>query len=345
LILKPEPTLKDLVYIIDSLKLSKEKLIDMYYKMSLIREFEEGIASKYYEGKNPFNMAAGSIRGEMHLSSGQEAVAVGVCSPLSKGDVVVSTHRPHHHAIAKGVNLKSLAAEIFGKETGLCKGKGGHMHLFDSSVRFSCSGIVGASFPQAAGAAFAFKYKGLNNVAVAFAGEGAANHGTFYETLNVSSLWELPLVVVIEDNMYADSTPKSFSVSTTHHYQRGLGFNVPSILVDGMDVLDVYWASNKAIERARKGDGPMLIEALTYRFRGHFEGDGQEYRTREEVELWRSLDPINRLGKRLIALGLTSQEELREIGEKAREEVREAIEYAERSPLPDPSEALRGVFK
>ncbi|QKR00797.1 thiamine pyrophosphate-dependent dehydrogenase E1 component subunit alpha [Metallosphaera tengchongensis] len=344
MIIKPEPSLKDLNYQIENLGLKPGDLVQIYKKMATIRFFEEGLRKVYHEGKNPFNMATGLIRGEMHLSIGQEAIAVGSLHDVREGDTVVSTHRPHHHAIAKGVDLKRLAAEIFGKSNGLCKGKGGHMHLFDRSKNFACSGIVGASFPQAAGAAFANKYLGRDNVAFAFAGEGAANHGTFSETLNLASAWELPLIIVIEDNKYADSTPKSLVMPTTFHYQKGLAFNVPSYLVDGMDVLDVYEASRKAINRARKGLGPTLIEALTYRYVGHFEGDGEEYRTKEEVELWSQLDPLRRLRNRLLRLGFADDDTMNRVELDAKKEVKEAIDYAMESPLPEPEEALRGVF-
>lgn len=346
MILKPEPSLEDLKYTVNKAGLDADILLKAYRKMWLIRWFEELIADRYYIGKTPnFNMAAGPIRGEMHLSVGQEAVAVGIGSLLEDKDAVVSTHRPHHHALAKGVDPKRLAAEIFGKSTGLCKGKGGHMHLFDSSKRFACSGIVGASFPQAAGAALAFQKLGLKNVAVAFAGEGAANHGTFAETLNISSLYNLPLIIVIEDNFYADSTPKWASMSTVHHSQRALGFNVPSYLVDGMDFIDVYKTAKQAIERARNGMGPSLIEAVTYRYRGHFEGDGEQYRTREEVEFWRTLDPIKRLGEKLKKLGWADESTLNRLRDEAHQEADEAIKFAETSPLPDSKEALEGVFR
>ncbi|AAK41603.1 thiamine pyrophosphate-dependent dehydrogenase E1 component subunit alpha [Saccharolobus solfataricus] len=344
MIIKPEPSLKDLSYIIENAGLKASDLLNMYKRMLIIRYFEESIRKIYHEGKNPFNMASGRIRGEMHLSIGQEAVAVGTLYDIRDEDVVVSTHRPHHHAIAKGVDLKGLAAEILGKATGLCKGKGGHMHLFDKSKNFACSGIVGASFPQAAGAAFAFKYLGKDNVAISFAGEGAANHGTFAETLNIASAWELPLIIVIEDNKYADSTPKSFVMSTTFHYQRGLAYNVPSYLVDGMDVIDVYSTSKKAIERARKGFGPTLIEALTYRYVGHFEGDGEEYRTKEEVEFWSSLDPIRRLENRLLRLNYADSDILARLREEARKQVQEAIDFAINSKYPELTDAFGGVF-
>lgn len=343
---KPEPSIFDLRHLISEAGLNKERLLSLYAKMCLIRYFEEGIASKYYEGKiSAFNMASGPIRGEMHLAVGQEAVAVGICSLLEEKDVVVSTHRPHHHALAKGVDPKKLAAEIFGKVTGLCRGKGGHMHLFDKDKRFSCSGIVGASFPQAAGAAFAFKYLNQNNVAVAFAGEGATNQGTFAETLNIASLFQLPLIIVIEDNMYADSTPKSFALSQTHTFQRALGYNIPSYLVDGMDLIDVYRVAKQAIERARNGAGPSLIEAVCYRYRGHFEGDTEEYRTKEEIELWRTLDPIVRLGNKLKKLGFADEGLLESIKEENKKIAEEAIKFAEESIYPDPKEAFIGVFR
>uniref|UniRef100_A0A831T8V9 Thiamine pyrophosphate-dependent dehydrogenase E1 component subunit alpha n=1 Tax=Thermorudis peleae TaxID=1382356 RepID=A0A831T8V9_9BACT len=343
---KPEPSLADLQYLVEKAGLTRDALLSAYRQMCLIRHFEETIADRYYIGKTPeFNMAAGPIRGEMHLAVGQEAVAVGVCSLLEAEDVVVSTHRPHHHALAKGVDPSKLAAEIFGKQTGLCRGKGGHMHLFDKEKNFSCSGIVGASFPQAAGAAFAFRQRGQRNVAVAFSGEGAANHGTFTETLNAAALWQLPLIIVVEDNMYADSTPKWAALSQPHQFQRALGYNVPAHLVDGMDVIDVYRAARAAIQRAREGQGPALIEAVCYRYRGHFEGDAEEYRTKEEVELWRALDPIPRLGNRLKKLGWADDATLDSLRTEAQRAVEQAVAFAEQSPLPDPAEALTGVFR
>jgi pyruvate dehydrogenase E1 component alpha subunit len=219
------------------------------------------------------------------------------------------------------------------------------MHLFDVAKHFSCSGIVGASYPQAAGAALSFRQQGKGHVAVAFSGEGAANHGTFAETLNAAALWQLPLVIVVEDNLYADSTPKWAALGTVHQYQRALGYNVPAYLVDGMDVIDVYHAANRAIERARTGQGPSVIEAVCYRYRGHFEGDGEEYRTREEVELWRMFDPITRLGTRLARLGWADERALLALQQSAQQDVTQALASAERSPLPDPADALAGVFR
>jgi pyruvate dehydrogenase E1 component alpha subunit len=237
-----------------------------------------------------------------------------------------------------------MAAEMFGKVTGLCRGKGGEMHLFAKGKRFLNSGIVGASYPQAAGAAFSFLYQGNRNVAVAFSGEGAANHGTFSETLNMAALWQLPLVIVIEDNLYADSTPKWAAQAVNQHYQRAQSHNIPAYLVDGMDIIDVHAAAESAINRARDGYGPTVIEAVCYRYRGHFEGDPGGYRTREEVELWERLDPIPRLANRLRRLGWADDAALTEIRRAAAREAVQAVTFAEKSPLPNPVEAFTGVF-
>jgi pyruvate dehydrogenase E1 component alpha subunit len=342
---RPEPSDADLPGWIAEAGLDRETLLNAYRQMCLIRVFEEAIRDRYWVGKTPdFNMAAGPIRGEMHLAVGQEAVAVGVCSLLADADVVVSTHRAHHHALAKGVDPARMAAEMFGKVTGLCRGKGGEMHLFAKNKRFLNSGIVGASYPQAAGAAFSFQHRGERNVAVAFSGEGAANHGTFSETLNTAALWQLPLVIVIEDNLYADSTPKWAAQAVNQHYQRAQSHNIPAYLVDGMDVIDVYAAAEGAVHRARDGYGPTVIEAVCYRYRGHFEGDPGGYRTREEVELWQRLDPIPRLASRLQRLGWADDAILTDLRRAAAAEAVQAVTFAEKSPLPNPVEALTGVF-
>jgi pyruvate dehydrogenase E1 component alpha subunit len=342
---RPEPSDTDLPFRIAEAGLDRDALLDAYRRMCLIRVFEEAIRDRYWDGKTPdFNMAVGPVRGEIHLAVGQEAVAVGVCALLTDDDAVVSTHRAHHHALAKGVDPGRMAAEMFGKVTGLCRGKGGEMHLFAKGKRFLNSGIVGASYPQAAGAAFSFLYQGNRNVAVAFSGEGAANHGTFSETLNMAALWQLPLVIVIEDNLYADSTPKWAAQAVNQHYQRAQSHNIPAYLVDGMDVIDVHAAAESAISRARDGYGPTVIEAVCYRYRGHFEGDPGGYRTREEVELWERLDPIPRLANRLQRLGWADDAALTEIRRAAAREAVRAVTFAEKSPLPNPVEAFTGVF-
>jgi pyruvate dehydrogenase E1 component alpha subunit len=342
---RPEPSLTDLPDRIAEAGLDREALLESYRQMCLIRFFEEAIQDRYRRGKTPTpNMATGPVRGEMHLALGHEAVAVGVCALLGDADAVVSTHRAHHHALAKGVDPGRTAAEMFGKATGLCRGKGGEMHLFAREQRFINSGIVGASYPQAAGAAFGFKCRGKRNVAVAFSGEGAANHGTFSETLNIAALWQLPLVIVIEDNLYADSTPKWAGLAVNQQFQHAQSYSIPAYLVDGMDVVDVHAAAKRAVDRARDGYGPTLIEAVCYRYSGHFEGDAEEYRTREEKERWREVDPIPRLANRLFRLGMADDAALTGIRREAEREVARAVSFAEESPLPDRAEATRGVF-
>jgi pyruvate dehydrogenase E1 component alpha subunit len=325
--------------------LSRDALLDAYRRMCLIRSFEETIRDRYKVGKMPApNMAAGPIRGEMHLAVGHEAVAVGVAALLGDADAVVGTHRAHHHALAKGVDPGRIAAEMFGKVTGLCRGKAGEMSLFDKEKRFVNSGIIGVSYPQAAGAAFGLQRRRGRNVAVAFSGEGAANHGTFSETLNIAALWRLPLVIVIEDNLYADSTPKWVSQAVNQQFQHAQGYSIPAYLVDGMDVIDVHAAARRAVDRARDGYGPTLIEAVCYRYCGHFEGDTEEYRTREEVERWRRLDPIPRLANRLLQLGWADDATLTGLRQAAERDAMQAVTFAEEGALPDPAEALTGVF-
>jgi TPP-dependent pyruvate/acetoin dehydrogenase alpha subunit len=326
-------------------ELTKEKAVNMLYTMIKIRYFEDTMKQIYAEGKSPiFNIAAGPVPGEMHLSAGQEPAAVGVCIHLRPEDFVSATHRAHHVAIAKGVDLKKLAAEIFGKKTGLCKGKGGHMHLFDAKVNFSCSGIVGASFPQATGAALAFKMMGKDNVAVAYGGDGAANQGTFHEALNLAALWKLPVIFVIEDNKWAISVPKSSSTAITRNSDRAVAYGIPGVFIPDNDLFALYEAAGEAIERARTGGGPTLIEIETYRFYGHFEGDPEVYRPKDEVEKLREKDLIKRVKEQLIARGWLDEQKYETLWSKARSEVDEAIRFARESPYPEPEEALEDVF-
>lgn len=327
------------------MELTKEVALKMYETMWKIRLFEESIRSAYYEGKTPlFNIAAGPIPGEMHLSAGQEPAAVGMGIHLRPSDFVSATHRAHHVAIAKGVDLKKMAAEIFGKKTGLGKGKGGHMHLFDAGVNFGCSGIVGASFPQATGAALAFKMLNTDNVAVAYGGDGAANQGTFHEALNLASIWKLPLIVVIENNKWAISVPKSKSTAVERNTDRASAYGIPGIFVPDNDLFAMFEASKKAVERARSGQGPTIIEIETYRLYGHFEGDPQLYRPKEEMEEIQRKDPIKRVKQQLIDAGWLDEELDKEIVNRAKSSVDEAIRFARESPYPEPEEALEGVF-
>ena len=325
--------------------LSRDTLLQLYETMVKIRTFEERVAEIYYEGKQPvFNIAAGPVPGEMHLYSGQEAVAAGVCAHLRPDDPVTSTHRPHGHLIAKGVDLKRMMAEIFGKETGLCRGKGGHMHLFDPDLHFGCGGIVGGGIPHAVGAALAIKKRGEDRVAVSFFGDGAANIGAFHESLNLAAIWKLPVVFVVEDNLYAISVPKSASTAVRSNAERGAAYDMPAIQVDGQDVVAVYEAAREAINRARSGGGPSLIEAVCYRFRGHFEGDPEHYLPEGVKEQWKQRDPIKILGDQLKAQGWMTDAEAKAIQERMTALIAEAESFARESPYPAPEEALKHVF-
>jgi TPP-dependent pyruvate/acetoin dehydrogenase alpha subunit len=310
-----------------------------------IRTFEERVGAMYYEEKLPaFDIAAGPIPGEMHLYSGQEAVAAGVCAHLRPDDPVTSTHRPHGHLIAKGGNLKKMMAEIFGKKTGLCQGKGGHMHLFDPSLHFGCGGIVGGGIPHAVGAALAIKKKGQDRVAVAFFGEGAANIGAFHESLNLAAAWKVPAIFVVEDNLYAISVPKSVSTAVHSNAERGAAYGIPAVQIDGQDVGAVYEAAGEAIARARRGEGPSLIEAICYRFRGHFEGDAEGYLKQGEKAAWKEKDPINIMGAQLKAQGWLTEAEAQAIQNEMTALVAEAEGFARESPYPAPQEALEHLF-
>jgi TPP-dependent pyruvate/acetoin dehydrogenase alpha subunit len=331
---------------------STEQLLWMYEQMLVIRKYEEAMVDVYLEGKLPpqiqaglaFDIGSGPVPGEMHLAAGQEPVAVGVCAHLRDDDTVVGTHRPHHFAIAKGVPLNAMTAEIFGKETGLSAGKGGHMHLFDPAHKFSCSGIEGASMPPACGAALASKRLGRDSVAVAVLGEGAANQGTFHESLNLAALWRLPVLFVCEDNGYAISVTKETSTAVRSNASRGAAYDMPGIDVLENDPLAVFEAAGTAIERARAGGGPTIIEVKTDRFLGHFQGDAEVYRPKEKVSELRANDPIPRFAAALRERGTLDEAAAREIEQRAQAAVDEAYAFARESPQPEPEEALEHVF-
>ncbi len=329
-----------------------DKLLWMYETMLLIRRYEETMAQVYLEGKLPpaiqkglaFDIASGPVPGEMHLAAGQEPVAVGVCAHLRDTDTVVGTHRPHHFAIAKGVPLDRMTAEIFGKVTGLGRGKGGHMHLFDTEHRFSCSGIVGASLPPACGAALAAKKRGSDAVAVAFFGEGAANQGAFHEALNLAALWKLPVVFVCEDNRWAISVAKSVATAVPSNASRAAAYGIEGIDLPRNDVLHVHDAAGEAIRRARAGGGPTLIEVKTDRYLGHFQGDAEVYRPKGEVDDLRKHDPIPALGRRLRERGLLDDAKDAALRAGVEARVAAAFDYARQSAYPAPEEALQHVF-
>jgi TPP-dependent pyruvate/acetoin dehydrogenase alpha subunit len=323
----------------------KEELLSLYSSMLKIRRFEERVTELYWENKSPiFNIAADPVPGEMHLYLGEEAVAAGVCAHLRPEDAVAGTHRSHGHLIAKGVDLNKMMAELFGKETGLCQGKGGHMHLFDAGLHFGCGGIIGGGIPHAVGAALAFKQQGKDNVAVTFFGDGAANIGAFHESINLAAIWKLPVVFVCEDNLYAISVPKSKSTSVESNAERAAAYGVPGVLVDGMDVMAVYEAAGEAVRRARNGEGPSLIECLCYRYCGHFEGDPQLYKPEGEEDEWREKDPIPRFRHKLIEQGTLTEEEAAHIEKEVELAVDEATTFARESAYPEPEAALQHVF-
>lgn len=314
----------------------KATLLSMYSIMQKIRAFETKVQELFAEGKIP---------GFVHLYLGEEAVATGACATLRKTDSITSTHRGHGHCLAKGGDLKLMMAEIFGRKTGYCKGKGGSMHIADFDLGIlGANGIVGAGGPLACGSAFACKYRKTDAVTVCFFGDGASNQGTTHESLNLASAWKLPLIFVNENNGYGISCPQCKSMAVTDIADRAAAYNIPGVVVDGNDVLAVYEALSEAVKRARKGDGPSLIECKTYRWRGHFEGDACTYRCDEEVNEWMDKDPILRLASTLVETGVATQAELDAIAEPILREVEAAVAFAEQSPFPDVSELTEDVY-
>ncbi|MFC6823630.1 thiamine pyrophosphate-dependent dehydrogenase E1 component subunit alpha [Halopelagius fulvigenes] len=316
----------------------------MFSDMVTARYYEEQLQEEYLEGKQPaFDISAGPIPGELHLASGHEASAAGVCQHLRPEDTVTAPHRPHHVAIAKGVDLERMTAEVFGRKTGLSEGKGGHMHLYDPDVNFACSGIIAQGVPPAVGAGFAAKKRNTDNVAVAFLGEGAISQGAFLESLNLASVHDLPVVFVIEDNDWAISMPKERVTDVEDGSRRAGGFDMPGTRVDSDDAVAVYEAAGEAIGRARDRNGPTLIELQVHRRMGHFMGDPETYRPETDSEGAATRDPIDRLADDLRAHGV-EDEELDEIRDSAHERVDDAIEWAVEQPQPDPEDAYEDMF-
>ena len=324
---------------------TKDQKLWMYENMLVSRFFEETIEKIYLEGKTPaFNMANGPIPGEMHLSNGQEPCAVGVCAHLKRSDIATSTHRPHHVAIAKGVDLNKMAAEIFGKKTGLSGGRGGHMHIFDADTNFSCSGIIAQGMGPAVGAALSRKMQNKDGVAVSFLGEGAVNQGAFHETLNLAAVWKLPVVFVVEDNAWGISVSKADSTAVPRNDVRAAAYGMPGVFVKDNDPIAIFDVAGEAIKRARAGEGPTLIEIDTYRLAGHFMGDAEGYRPKGEKDALFAKDPIPRLRDQLIKSGDLTDAEDKAIVARARKRVDEAIEFARASDYPAAEEALEKVF-
>ncbi|MEM2118380.1 MAG: pyruvate dehydrogenase (acetyl-transferring) E1 component subunit alpha [Candidatus Bathyarchaeia archaeon] len=318
------------------LNLPKNKLAEMLRKMLEIRLFEEKVFELYAQ-----NLVPGTI----HLYAGEEAVAVGVCSNLHKDDYITSTHRGHGHCIAKGADLKRTMAEILGKKTGYCKGKGGSMHIADFSIgMLGATAVVGAGVPIAVGAGLSIKLRRTHQVVACFFGEGASNQGTFHEGINMASIWKLPVIFVCENNLYAMGTRQSIVMNIENIADRAIAYGIPGVVVDGNDVLAVYEVAEKAIERARKGEGPTLIECKTYRHKGHSRVDPAKYRPKEEVAEWLSKDPIKRFKEKLLHTKALSETEIQQIEKEVLVEIEEAVKFAIESPFPMPEEALEDVY-
>jgi TPP-dependent pyruvate/acetoin dehydrogenase alpha subunit len=316
--------------------LSRKELLQMYHTMQLIRRFETRVNELYLQGKIPSTL---------HLYIGQEAVATGACAHLQDSDYLLSTHRPHGHAIAKGVSINSIMAELFGKATGCCKGKGGSMHVGDISVgMFPAIAIVGGNTPIAAGAALAQKMNKTKGVTVCFSGDGAANEGAWHESLNAAAIYDLPTIFIVENNLYAASTPFNFSFKVDNVADRACAYGIPGVIVDGNDVLAVYEAVGEAVKRARSGEGPTLVECKTYRQCGHSRSDPRTYRTKEEEAEWLKKDPIPRHRKFLLSLDDVSEKDLVEIDAQIEADIETAIAFAEESPEPDPAETYTEIF-
>ena len=318
--------------------ISTELIKHWYYKMLLIRRFEEVINEKFL---------AGDIPGFVHLYIGEEATGVGVCSVLENSDYITSTHRGHGHTIAKGADVKRCMAELYGKRTGYCKGKGGSMHIADFGIgMLGANGVVGGGFNLAVGAALAIQLrKNDDGVAVCFFGDGASNRGTFHEGLNMAAVWKLPVIFVCENNQWASTTPLHEATAVTDISVRSASYAMPSEMVDGNDVFAVYEAAVKAVERARSGGGPTLIECKTYRVKGHFVGDPEQYRTREEVmDQMESNDPLKKFLERVLGEKLLDEAQLKEIENQVSIDMEEAVKFAEESPFPKPEEAFEDLY-
>ncbi len=316
----------------------KSVLTEMYTQMEEIRQFELKSVDLYQAGELP---------GFLHSCLGQEAAAVGVVTALKETDYIVTTHRGHGHVIAKGTSLNEMMAELFAKEDGICRGKGGSMHMMDRSKNIlGANGIVGQGTTLATGAGLAAQLRGTDQVSVAFFGDGAQNEGFFHESMNMASIWNLPVIFACENNMYAESTCQTYHMRPGDIAERAKGYNVTAYIADGNDVIDVYEKASKAVEQCRKGEGPVLIESKTYRWLGHYVGDPGIYRPNEEVAAWKSekKEPINQFRARMIENKIFTEAELDKIRNQVSDRVEAAVEFGRNSnPLP-PESALEDVY-
>ncbi len=305
-------------------------------KMWTTRRFEEAVDDLF---------ARGLMHGTMHLSIGQEASAVGSCMALREDDAITSTHRGHGHCIGKGADLTRMMAELLAKETGYCRGRGGSMHIADVATgNLGANGIVAGGIPIAAGAALAYQLRGEDRVVACFFGDGAANEGAFHEAVNLAAIWKLPVIFICENNKYGMSFSTEKSMAIENISERGAAYGIPGVTVDGNDVAAVYDAVQAAVDRARAGEGPTLVENLTYRWKGHSKSDKNLYRTKEEIAEWRSKDPILRFEAQVREHSLLSDEEIQSVRTQAMEQMRDAVRTANAAPDADPSDLLDAVF-
>ena len=321
------------------MKSKHEFKLQLYRTMLRIRQFEE----KLVELK-----ARQAFPGLLHLYIGEEATATGICAALRQDDYITSTHRGHGHCIAKGADISRMMAELYGRSTGYCHGKGGSMHIADINLGIlGANGIVSAGMPIAGGAALSIKMRGIDQVVASFFGDGAANQGAFHESLNMAALWKLPVIYVCENNQYAISVAQSRSTSIQDIYLRKDAYGMHGCMVDGNDVMAVYEAAKQAVDRARRGEGPTLIECKTYRWRGHYEGEADRtyaYRTKEEIQEWMKKCPIQRYRRELLEEGILGKDGFDKIEDDIQKEIEKAIRFAESSPFPDPKDALMGLY-
>lgn len=315
---------------------SNEQLVDLYVTMRRIRIFETRTAEEF---------AGGRIPGFVHLYVGEEAIAAGVCYALKPIDKIISTHRGHGHLVAKGGDFKLMMAELYGKSTGYCKGKGGSMHIASMDLgMLGANGIVGGGPPIAAGAGLAAQYLGNGGVAVCFFGDGASNQGTTHEAMNLASCWKLPTIFVVENNQWGEFTHQSRHQNIDNVSDRAAGYGIPGVTIAGNDVIAVHEAATEAVARARDGLGPTLLEFKTYRTRGHYEGDPMDYRDPKEAEEWAAKDPIMMFESKLLEMGALTDETIAETEKSIEAEMDEAIKFAADSPYPDPSELTTDVY-
>ena len=316
--------------------LTKNDLLFIYEKMYTIRKFEESVVKNY---------ARGQIPGFVHLYIGEEAISSGVCAALNKDDYITSTHRGHGHLIAKGGDLNKMMAELFAKSTGYCKGKGGSMHISDFDLGIiGSNGIVGAGFSIAAGAGVAAKMRDEGQVCVCFFGDGSTNRGTFHESANMASVFKLPIIYVCENNSYGISACVKDIMNVSDIAVRASSYGMPGIKIDGNNAIEVYNTAKSAIELARSGGGPTFIEAITWRHRGHWEGDPNNYRDAGECEQWLTKDPIPRLAEYMVSKGIVTKDEVKNIENNVISKIENAVDFAKKSPFPELKELYTDVY-